>query len=344
MESISERLARYLAHRMPEASDLEISGLTRIHGGASRETYRCTARWQEHGLDYERGLVLRRDPVGSLIETERSVEYAAYATFQDSEVPVPELWFLEEDERWLERPFFVMTEAPGQAANPFASEPYGSQAEAIGEQFWRILGKISSTTVTGTPIAAQVDAPGRENAWRRELDHWENVIDADELVPQPIVRAAIRWLRRNPPPPPERLAIVHGDYRTGNFLFDEQGRVTAILDWEMCHLGDPLEDLGWALDPLWAGTTPERPGQLLDRTRGIATWEGASGLTVDQDALRWGEIFAHVKGSAIWISGSREYASGTNHDPVLLISGWLCTARHAEIIAERFVHLLEERP
>ena len=162
--------------------------------------------------------------------------------------------------------------------------------------------------------------------------------------PEPIVRAAIRWLRRNPPPPPERLAIVHGDYRTGNFLFDEQGRVTAILDWEMCHLGDPLEDLGWALDPLWAGTTPERPGQLLDRTRGLSTWEGASGLTVDQNALRWWEIFAHVKGSAIWISGSREYASGTNHDPVLLISGWLCTARHAEIIAERFVHLLEEPP
>ena len=64
------------------------------------------------------------------------------------------------------------------------------------------------------------------------------MIDEDELTPQPIARAAIRWLRRSPPPHPRRLSVVHGDYRTGNFLFDAEGRIRAILDWEMCHLGD----------------------------------------------------------------------------------------------------------
>lgn len=343
MEPIAERFARYLAHRMPEASDLEIVRLSRIHGGASRETYRCGIRWKEDGLDYERGLVLRRDPVGSLIETDRRIEYAACATFQDSDVPVPDVLFLEEDTRWLDRPFFVMAEMPGRAINPFEPGAYGVHAERIGERFWTILGRIAASRFEGTPVSGVLTPPEADACWQTEIDRWERVIDGDELEPQPIVRAAIRWLRRNPPPPAARVTIVHGDYRSGNFLFGDDGTVHAILDWEMCHLGDPLEDLGWALDPLWAGSDPQRPGQLIDRERALALWQAASGLELDRDALRWWEIFAHVKGLAIWISGSREYATGSNKDPVLLISGWLCTARHNEILAERMSRLLEEQ-
>lgn len=343
-DAISDRFERYLAHRMPEASDLEIVRLERIHGGASRETYRCGIRWKEEGLDYERGLVLRRDPVGSLIETDRRVEYAAYATFQDSDVPVPEVLFLEEDDRWLDRPFFVMAEMPGRAVNPFESNAYGDTAERVGEQFWTILGTIAATRVAGTPLAKIFTPPLPGACWRRELDHWEKVIDEDELEPQPILRAAIRWLRAAPPPPASRVGIVHGDYRSGNFLFDEADGVRAILDWEMCHLGDPLEDLGWALDPLWAGSTPERPAQLVERPRALALWEQASGLTIDPSALRWWEVFAHVKGLAIWLSGSKEYAVGVNKDPVLLLSGWLCTSQHNRILAQRMERLLEEEP
>lgn len=342
MESLSDRFSRYLAHRMPEAHDLEVVRLVRIHGGASRETWRCSVRWQENGLDYERGLILRRDPVGSLIETDRRVEFAACATFRDGAVPVPEALFLEEDERWLERPFFVMAEMPGRAANPFEPEVYGAAAERTGEEFWTILGRIAATPVAGTPLAERLVAPAAEACWRQELARWEKVIDDDELEPQPIVRAGIRWLKRNPPPPPPRVAIVHGDFRSGNFLFGDDGGIRAILDWEMCHLGDPLEDLGWALDPLWAGDDPQRPGQLIARDRALALWQGTSRIAIDPAALRWWEVFAHVKGLAIWISGSREYADGSNKDPILLVSGWLCTARHNEILADRLARLLEE--
>ncbi len=341
MDSIAERLTRYLAHRMPQARDLEITHFARIHGGASRETYRAAVRWMEDDLERGRGMILRRDPVSSLIETDRRIEYAAYATFHGTAVPVPEVLFLEEDQRWLERPFFVMAEMPGRAANPFEPGVYGAHAESVGEQFWTTLGHIAAKPFADTPLERVLSKPAVEECWRRELEHWEKVLDEDELEPQPIVRAAIRWLRRNPPPPPPRLAIVHGDYRSGNFLFDDAGRVQSILDWEMCHLGDPLEDLGWALDPLWAADDPTRPAQLIERERGLALWEAASGLRIDPRALLWWEVFAHVKGLAIWISGSREYASGRNQDPVLLISGWLCTARHDQIVAERLARLLE---
>lgn len=338
-DQLAKRFGRYLEAHLPGAAEVTVQGLERIHGGASRETFRCSVISLENGRRIERALILRRDPPSSLIETERELEFAAYATFQDSAVPVPKVLFLEPDCRWLERPFFVMELVPGVAANPFAPDPYGASTERIGEQFWRTLGRIAAKDPRGTPVVTRVRPVQPEECSQRELEHWEGVIDEDELEPQPIARAAIRWLRRNPPPPPSRLAIVHGDYRSGNFLFDDRGEIRAILDWEMCHIGDPLEDVGWACDPLWGGMSPERPGQMIPKDRGLEIWQAESGRAIDPQALRWWEIFSHVKGLAIWISSAKEYAAGSNHDPVLLLSSWLCTTRHNRILSERLRRL-----
>lgn len=337
MSELAERFARYLEAKIPDASAVVVERMDRIHGGASRETYRCRVRWHADGQPVERALIVRRDPKSSLIETKREVEYAAYAAFQKTKVPVPEALFLETEPQWLERPFFVMAEATGGTANPFQPEPYAPHTERVGAQLWTILGHIAAADWQRTGLADVLEAPPPADCWRRELDHWEGVIDQDEIEPQPIARAAIRWLRRNPPPPPPRIAVVHGDFRSGNFLFDSEGTIRAVLDWEMCHLGDPLEDLAWGFDPLWANGDTRRPAQLVERERAIALWEQSSGLRVDSTAFEWWQIFAHVKGLAIWISSSKEYASGTNQDPIFLVSGWLCTERHNRILADKFV-------
>src|SRR5690554_1804182 len=95
MDDISPRVAAYLAHRIPAASDIEISGVSRIPGGASRETYRFVANWKESGRLVRRPLILRRDPVSSLIETERDVEFNAYRAFHPTGLPVPEPLYIE---------------------------------------------------------------------------------------------------------------------------------------------------------------------------------------------------------------------------------------------------------
>jgi aminoglycoside phosphotransferase (APT) family kinase protein len=339
---IESRLAVYIEHRLPHVTDVAVDALTRIHGGASRETYRFVARWREHGAPCSRRLILRRDPVDSLIETERDLEFCAYRAFHGTAVPVPEALWLEMDPQWLERPFFVMEEITGcRAASPFAEDPYGAHAGTIGTQFWRILGCISATDPNAAGLVERMAVPAPDECWRRELDHWEAVIDADELHPQPIVRAAIRRLRRSPPPPAQRLSVVHGDYRTGNFLFDDDGRIRAVLDWEMCHLGDPLEDLAWAMDPLWAGADPERPGGLVDAATALALWRQASGLAVDADAFAWWRLFAMVKGLGIWISSSQAFVAGRNRDPVLAFSGWWCTDVHNRLIVETLAPRVE---
>jgi aminoglycoside phosphotransferase (APT) family kinase protein len=337
MRELGERIATYLAHQWPQATEVAVEEIERIFGGASRETYRLAVGLCERGERVQRRLILRRDPTSSLIETERATEFHACAAFHGTSVPVPRPLFLETDRRWLDRPFFVMEEVVGAVSTPklLSEPPYIGLLESIGEQKWRILGTIARTDPAKIGLAQTLVAPALEGCWSRELDFWEDVIDHDELTPQPIARAAIRRLRRDPPPSPPRLSVVHGDYRTGNFLFDDTGRIRAILDWEMCHLGDPLEDLAWALDPLWSWPDRGRPGKLLPRERAIALWEEASGMTVDPRALGWWELFASVKGLAIWISSGREFADGRNQDPILALAGWFPADVHDRVLVER---------
>ncbi|MEX6723985.1 phosphotransferase family protein [Parapedomonas caeni] len=344
MDEIRQRFARYLAARMEGITDVEIVTAARLHGGASRETYRLRARYLQEGATVERGFVLRRDPTGSLIETERDVEYNAYRAYHGTDVPVPEPLFLEMDGQWLDRPFFVMEEITGcTAAPPFQPDPYGPLRDRIGTQFWNILGAIHRADPAARGLTRCLDMPAPADCWRQALDYWAAVIDADALSPQPIVQGAIRWLRRNPPPAPPRVTVIHGDYRTGNFLYDDTGTIRAVLDWEMCHLGDPHEDIAWAADPLWAFGDPTRAGTMIPTEEGLRLWTQASGMAVNPESLRWWQVFAMVKGLAIWLSSSREYATGSNRDPILAFSGWFCTAAHNRMLAERLRDLtLEE--
>jgi aminoglycoside phosphotransferase (APT) family kinase protein len=334
-DDIAARLEKYLAKTLDRPA-LRVSDLARIPGGASRETYRFRARYDSGNGEIERALILRRDPPASLIETDRTTEFRAYQAFHRLGLPVPEPVALELDGAALERPFFVMEEITGcEVASILNPDPYRSQREKIGEQFWTVLGRIAKADPDAIGLSDFEGARDPKEAWRHEVARWEKVIDEDEREPQPIARAALRWLKRNPPPPAQKISVVHGDYRTGNFLFNATGEIRAILDWEMAHLGDPLEDLGWALDPLWAHGDWSRPAGLIARADAIATWEAASGLKADPGALAWWETFASLKGLAIWISAACEYAEGRNTDAVNAFSGWYCLAFHNKVLAER---------
>ena len=324
--SLEGRLAAYISHRMPEASDVRASELDRIFGGASRETYRFVLSYRDPaGEEISRKLILRRDPPGSLIETERAVEFGAYVAFHGSAVPVPEPLWLEEDPRWLDHPFFIMAELAGFEASPQAivAPPYAQHAEKLAQQKWRILGEISRADPAALGLVGVMEDVSPDRCWDRELSYWENEIDKDELCPQPVIRAAIRWLRRNPPPAAQKISVVHGDYRTGNFLYDTGGKIQGILDWEMVHLGDPLEDLAWGLNPVWRFARDGRAGGLAPREEAINIWQKASGLHAEPHAIHWWELFSSVKGQAIWISSAKEFSNGKNQDMILALASWL---------------------
>lgn len=320
---LEPRIAAYVAGRLAAASDVAVSGLERISGGASRETYRFVLDWRESGQARTRRMILRRDPPASLIDTERRIEFEAYRAFHGSAVPVPEMLWLEEESRALDFPFFIAEELSGFQAAPqmlFAG-PYDAVLPRVAERKWTILGEIARADPVALGLDRWMEAPALDACWKRELDHWEAVIDKDAAEPYPITRAAIRWLRANPPPPAQKLSLVHGDYRTGNFLYDEAGDIRGVLDWEMAHLGDPLEDLAWGFNPVWEFGRG-LAGGLLPHAEAVAVWERASGLKADPAALHWWTLFNCVKGQGIWVGSARAFIDGGNRDPIIIYSAW----------------------
>jgi len=327
----TQKLEAFLAHTLGVKA-AKIENVVRIHGGASRQTYSFDVTTSAG----KRGYILRRDPPDSLIDTDRALEFAAYKSVQNQNIPAPRPVALVTDPATLGAPFFVMERIENAAAgSPFNPNAFGEHSAAIGKEFFSILGRIHAIDPHASELAKVAIAPPPEECWKRELDHWANVIAMDALEPQPIAEAAIRRLRANPPPPPRKLAIVHGDYRIGNFLHDGKGAIKAVLDWEMAHIGDPMEDLGWALDPLWAQGRKDLAAGLLPMNDAVELWEDAADQDFDAERFRWWSLFASLKGLAIWISSSKTVVDGKNTDPILAFSGWYCLTRHNQIVADR---------
>src|SRR3990172_2072474 len=206
----AERIEEYLRSRLPQATEIAVQNVQRLPGGASRETWSFDARWREGGADVSRPFVLRRDPDASLLETDRDIEFRVMEAVWSQGVPVPRMYWLGAGTGWVG----------------------GAGIHALD---WRSLGLEC--------LAPPTDAAA---CGITEIERWEAVVDRDALEPQPVLRAAFRWLRRNLPPPAQRIVLVHADYRTGNFLCAPDGQIKGILDWELTHLGDPLEDVAWA--------------------------------------------------------------------------------------------------
>lgn len=315
---MEDRLAKYLETRLP-ASNVRVTNLSRIPGGASRETWMFDAAWDSEGGPGSQAFVLRKDPPASLLETDRETEYAFYSSFWGTKVPVPRMRWLEPDASILGGPFFIMDRilnVEGTTRAPQAPPYLAVQAE-IARNMYEILAAIATFEWRGSPLSRVAEAPTAETVWKEELDHWEAIITAQELSPQPVMRAAIRWLRANPPPPAQRISVVHGDYRVGNFLYREDGSIHGIVDWEMAHLGDPIEDLAWSFNESWQWAKDGRPGGIVDKATAIAHWERASGLKAEPSAVYWWEVFCHVKCQGIWITGARSFQEGRTNELIL---------------------------
>jgi aminoglycoside phosphotransferase (APT) family kinase protein len=311
-QTFAQRAAKYLASALGVA-EVRVSAASLIVGGASRETRSVDAQWEEaDGAIREQGLIFRLDPPSSLLRSNRRTEFEMYQVMYDVPgVPVPKPLFIEDDPSHLGLPFFVMERLDGVASPTGLLAPeFNGRREQIVRQAWRALGSIAKADCREIGLDRILEAPAPADAWAVELRRWERILDEHDLGPMPVTRAVIRELRRIPPPPPPKVAVVHGDFRVGNYLFSRQGCV-AILDWEMAHLGDPHEDIAWALLRNWRhAVAPEKVGACLAPRDAIAIWESTSGMKVNPDALRWWKLFSHVKGNGIWMTAAHEFAAG----------------------------------
>ncbi len=311
------RLTEYLKRRMPHATDLRVINLVRIPGGSSRETYSFDVEWTENGERKTRPMIGRRDPLGGLLKTERRREYNVVDAMYRAGMKIPEPLFLELDPSVMDRPFFIMHRMPGRTA-------VGAAAAVEPEPLRR---KLADEFITEMARLHKLDWRALKMEWlgapkdlaepaRAQTMHWFDLYNQDRMNEAwPILDAAFAWLKANPVVA-DRIAIVHGDFRSGNFLFDDGGLIT-MLDWEMTHLGDPLEDLGWSSMRLWG--LDNLAGGLIERDEYIRLYERKSGAAVDRKRLFFYQVFGNAKMAVICLTGIRDLAEGRTSDATMVI-------------------------
>jgi len=288
-----DRLAAYGKKHIGDDGEFIVRNLKPMFGGSSRFTYRFDYSGRRHGEHVEASAILRCiPPDGGVSPADARKEYKVLSAVYDKGYPVPEPIAYCADLDVLGCEFLIMEEITGCDATLEAlmEEPYVSKRESIGKDCWTLLGTLATYDPVELGLVAEDKALAYASGWPKMLESQEKIFRAASVCVDPITEAVFGWLRHNPPPPPQKPAICHGDFRSGNFLYAADGHIKSILDWEVWSIGDPLFDLAFSLMPLWTDDEG-RVGRLLRRENAIALWENASGLKANPDALRWWEVY-----------------------------------------------------
>lgn len=316
-------LGAWLAARMPDWRDIAIENLHRLPMGASRETFRfdlsCT---DGDGQAQALRVILRRDPPASNVDSDRAHEFAAYRAIHGHGVPVPRMILLEQDARWFDGAVSLAEDLRGfhNSEYQFQDPAWADRLPHVAREMWGAMGRLAAVPVERLDLSFTRPAT-REGTALQELDFWEASLDRHDVGAEPITRAAIRRLRRWQPVA-QKLALVHGDFRAGNFLYDDEGNLVAVLDWEMAHCGDPLEDLAWSMTRTFCFGRNDLRSGLAPREDAIRIWEEASGLVADPSALAWWELFTCVKAQAIWNAAAHVWMTGQGREIIHAYAAW----------------------
>jgi aminoglycoside phosphotransferase (APT) family kinase protein len=284
----AELLARACARHLPDVTG--VTAATRLSGGASRETWSFDATRVDGTVDR---LVLRRDPGSTIGSTDRSTEYELVRAAGSAGVAVPAVRFLLDAEDELGAGF-VMERIDGETIprKLLRDEPYADARRVLVAQCAGAAARIHAVPLDTLPRLPVQDAPAL-------IDQFRGVIDALG-EPHPAFELGLRWLAERAPGLPRTApALVHGDFRTGNFVVGSEG-LRAVLDWELAHLGDPIEDLGWFCVKSWRfGNVAQRAGGFGSADELLAAYADAGGAAVDPDHLRFWEVFGTLKWGVI---------------------------------------------
>lgn len=270
-------------------SAVSISNLQRLSGGASRETWRFTADHEEFVLQR-----VRPGTIGGFQVEPRVLSAAHHAG-----VPVAELVVDGAERTELQSPFMIVRQVEGEtiARKILRDERFDRARIALTSQLGVAAAQLHQIDTASIPGLVADDQMNRYQTVLRDLGE-----------PHPVFEAALRWLHINQPESTS-ACLVHGDYRLGNIMVNEQG-LAAILDWELAHIGDPMEDLGWLCVRAWrfGGAFPAAGLGTYDEL--FDAYASVTGVRPDPDVVRWWEILGTVKWGIICISQAATHLMG----------------------------------
>ncbi len=339
-QDVTERLGRLLGAHGVQG---QARNVRRMGGGASKEQFLFDLVDPAGGAAQQ--LVLRMDPLEGIIETCRTRE-AQLLGMMGGTVPVPPVAFVDGDGRYMGQPAMITGFVRG------VTKPRDSQAGLSG--LGTVIGERASAAlipqyldnlvaIHGFDFARAalstyaVPQAGTTQAALWQLNFWERVLEDDKIDASPLLTYTACWLRERVPVCTVPVTL-HGDYRLGNFMFDEDTlEMTAILDWELAHIGDFHEDITYSLEPLFCSRDAQGQllvGSMMPVRAFLDGYSERSGRVIDPAVLHWYHVLTSFKLSVMnFASGARAARDGTNHQSAFLgylsachvgLSGTLC--------------------
>jgi aminoglycoside phosphotransferase (APT) family kinase protein len=280
--AISAALRRVLVRLDPQVRD--VVNLTRLSAGATNETWSLDVV-RDAGAEQ---LILRRCAVGrgpGILSLQ--AEAQVLSTVYGCGVPVPEVRYVLAPDDELGEGFLMQRIAGATLPGKILRDPaLATVRSRLASELGKIAAAIHAVDVSRLPQLPLLDA-------QRQMQHLHSQYHAQE-TPRPVFELAFRWLREHLPSATAAV-LVHGDYRHGNLIVGEQG-VQAVLDWELAHVGDPVEDLAWLCIPPWRFGELDKPvGGFGGREELLDAYESASGLPIDRARLEWWDVLGSLR-------------------------------------------------
>ena len=292
---------------LAELLERPVDDLTRLTGGASRETWSFTSG--------EERFVLQRERAGAAAAGNRSManEALLLRAAATAGVPVAEVVASGAGDTPLGTGYLVARFVEGEtiARRILRDDDYAGARDRLAAQCGAALAAVHRID----PAAAPLERADQVAQYRQVLDGFGDPVPAFEL--------AFRWLDEHRPAPSVEghgETVVHGDFRLGNLMVGPGG-LRAVVDWELAHLGDPMEDLGWLCVRAWRFGGPLPVAGVGSYDELFAAYEAASGRPVDPGVVRWWEVLGTLKWGIMCIMQARAHLDGWSRSVELAAIG-----------------------
>lgn len=308
-DALGKRLRDFIQAKVPQARNIAVGNLSPITSGNARNAWSFDASWNDQGSARTVGCVMLRKAEAGQLETPLVPEFKIIDALWDTGVPIPRALWIDPEGRWLERPAFIMERVAGTSDFPVLMKPESAEtSRGVAENLAEVAARLHTVDWKARGLDF-LPATSAETAAAQQVEYWESLFRKHRMEPHPVIVGAFIWLKEHLPVA-ERITIVHGDFRFGNFLYEGK-RINAMLDWEMVHLGDPIEDLAWAYRALWspAGSMPLE--EFAER------YTKLSGIPVRPENLLFYRLFGELKHTVISLTGARSFQDGRTRNIVI---------------------------
>jgi aminoglycoside phosphotransferase (APT) family kinase protein len=296
-------LLRCVASFHPGATG--IAGAAKLSGGASQETWSFDMVHPTGTI----GAILRRAPPGSGASPSRAAGLDAEARLMqlahDAGLPSPRVMHVLRPEDGLGKGF-IMARVEGEtiARKILRDESFAKARPLLARQLGKVAAGIHGLPRAQLPKLREMSATKEIGELAREVESFN--------WPRPVFELALRWLRDHDPGPSGEVTLVHGDFRHGNLIIGSDG-VRAVLDWELAHLGDPMEDLGWICVNSWRFGEIDKPvGGFGSREELFAGYEEA-GRKADPARVKFWEVMGTLRWGVMCCGMMQRFRSGPDH-------------------------------